>query len=862
MTAVILQARLDSSRLPGKALLDLGGKPVILRVMENLKNVPVDEYVLACDRDSFQQLSPLAGEAGFKCIPGPKEDVLGRFALVINTIKADIIVRATGDNPFLFSDAAAESLARFKELGREGTVDYFTYTGLPHGSGVEILSASAVLKASGKSFSAYEREHVGPALYLHKNEYNCIFEKAPEKWFYPDLRTTIDTSADYSRASRVAGFLAEENQPFPVFSSDIIRLFDFVLRPVIFIPAANKNSGTGHLRRTFSAVLKLSRFWNCFILIRDYGQKKTVDEKVLSVLFSYPEDDRRFLEKKIRADFLSENDPVVIYRIVLDNFNTKKDEMLRFLKTAPVIAVDEGGEGRAMADYVFDVIPSLRNAPGVKKFPGNSRKAIFEANRFSPSCVPLPPLSQDNKQSSNEKVKTVLVVAGGADEAGISLPYGKWFASCGFTTTVVSAVDFANQCLKTIRNIPCLSQKLKEYDLVATHFGFTAFEALASGCRVVLFAPSGYHKKLAVAYGFPLLPDLKLSGKPEILRRFVESLSPVPPVRGACAGYINKNRASEDYASALSILLTGKSYDCACCGHKFSGKETDLQRNKPSGFRFPEKTVMFCPRCGNPCIRYSLHPKKSYQREYFFSEYEKQYGKTYLEDFESIRCTGIRRMREISMAVGKSMRYISSNGEKKILDVGCAFGPFLSAANDMGWKPFGTDISSEAVKYVKENLHFPAVVSNFPAIDFSGTDFPSSFHSVTFWYVIEHFENIPEVFKKVNEILLPGGILAISTPSCTGISARKNKRDFFLASPQDHFSIWCPKTAKKLLKGFGFRVVKIVITGHHPERFPSRFVPGFLKGFYTLICGFVSRVFKLGDTFEIYAEKMKTEKTK
>ena len=115
------------------ALLDLGGKPVISRVMENLRNVDADEYVLACDYDSFQKLSPLAEEAGFKCISGPKEDVLERFALVIREIKADIIVRATGDNPFLDLEA--------------GDPLYRAILG------VERMSAGALLKAAGKSGS-------------------------------------------------------------------------------------------------------------------------------------------------------------------------------------------------------------------------------------------------------------------------------------------------------------------------------------------------------------------------------------------------------------------------------------------------------------------------------------------------------------------------------------------------------------------------------------------------------------------------------------------------------------------------------------------------------------------------------------
>ncbi len=866
MTAVVLQARLDSTRLPGKALLDLGGKPVISRVMENLRNVDADEYVLACDYDSFQKLSPLAEEAGFKCISGPKEDVLERFALVIREIKADIIVRATGDNPFLFADAAAASVSRFKELCRTQNADYFTYTGLPHGSGVEIMSAGALLKAAGKSGSPYEREHVGPSLYLHKDEYTCIFEKAPEQWFHPDLRTTIDTARDYSRACRVADFVISEKQTFPFLSSDITGVFDFVLRPVVFVPASGKNCGTGHLRRTFSSVLDLRRSWNCFIYIPGLEKDVSVKKKISALLMSFPEDDRNFLEKKICAAIPLGDEKDAVYRFVLDNFRTTKEEMLFFLKRAPVIAVDEGGDGRVLADYVFDVIPSLRNAPGKNISAGNMKKALAEPNRFSPGCVPLPENPGSRKTVPGRKVVSVLVVAGGADEAGEAVPYGKWFASCGFKTTVVSSSGFPAPGLKVVGYIHDLSSELKNYDLVATHFGFAAFEALASGCQVALFAPTKYHEKISRAYGFPVLPELRFSAEPEMLRRFVDRLPDVPPVRGACAGYLKKEYSGETYSAAVSALLSGKSFNCAFCGSKFTGGGTGVgvpSQNKPRGFRFGGKTVQACPRCGTMGIRYSLYPEKKYRKEYFFGEYEKQYGKTYLQDFESIRRTGMRRMKEISKAAGKSVPGFSSSCEKNILDVGCAFGPFLSAAAASGWKPFGTDISGEAVKYVREHLCFPAVTASFPDFDPSsepeGKSFPALFTAVTFWYVIEHFENLPDVFKKVKELLVPGGILAVSTPSCAGISARRNKRGFFEASPSDHFSVWDPLLIKKQLKAFGFRVVKIVVTGHHPERFPCGSLPGFLKRVYLPLCALISRILKLGDTFEIYAEKMKTE---
>jgi spore coat polysaccharide biosynthesis protein SpsF (cytidylyltransferase family) len=132
MTVVVVQSRLGSTRLPQKGLLDLGGQPVIARVLQTMKHVKADAYYLATDFDSCSRLAPVATDCGWECFAGSTDDVLSRFCRIAEKTDADIIVRATGDNPFLFYDAAEASVVRFNELSEKGRVDYFTYSGLPH----------------------------------------------------------------------------------------------------------------------------------------------------------------------------------------------------------------------------------------------------------------------------------------------------------------------------------------------------------------------------------------------------------------------------------------------------------------------------------------------------------------------------------------------------------------------------------------------------------------------------------------------------------------------------------------------------------------------------------------------------------
>jgi spore coat polysaccharide biosynthesis protein SpsF len=232
-SAVVLQARLDSSRLPGKALLPLGGRPLLYRVMEALRRIPAAAYILASPEDCAGQFIPLAEEAGFSFCPGPKEDVLGRYCLAIRRFSISRVIRATADNPFVFTDAARAINGEAQSLG----ADYAGYGGLPYGAGVESVSARALLRAERESPPALvspprpgpapagpahpaggpalppEREHVCPYLYNHPELFLLHRPLAPRIWQGPSLRLSVDTREDYDRAVLLWDTLAGGSSP-------------------------------------------------------------------------------------------------------------------------------------------------------------------------------------------------------------------------------------------------------------------------------------------------------------------------------------------------------------------------------------------------------------------------------------------------------------------------------------------------------------------------------------------------------------------------------------------------------------------------------------------------------------------------
>ena len=207
VSALVLQARLDSKRLPYKSMLPLGGRPFIFRVMEAFGFSPWKEKILACPEDSVSVFAPLAEEAGFTLVSGPKDDVLARYCLVIRRCGAERIVRATGDNPFVFIDAAAALNREAFELG----ADYAGYNGMPYGAGVESIASGALLRAEREaadiSEDSAEREHVCPYLYKHPELFSLHRPLAPKRWQGQELRITVDTQEDYERAQALYGEL-------------------------------------------------------------------------------------------------------------------------------------------------------------------------------------------------------------------------------------------------------------------------------------------------------------------------------------------------------------------------------------------------------------------------------------------------------------------------------------------------------------------------------------------------------------------------------------------------------------------------------------------------------------------------------
>ena len=206
--AVFLQVRINSTRLPGKAVKHIYKEITAAGcAMMQLKKVKADFHVLLTDEKSSRILKKEADLYGFDLFAGDEKNVLNRFTSAAHFYKADTLIRATGDNPFVFYEKAEKILA----LHIKRRADHSIFTGMPLGAGVEVVEADALYSAESSINSSYDREHVTPYIYNHPEIFILNHIQSEADAFYPEGRITMDTENDYKYLCKAAEELTAEN---------------------------------------------------------------------------------------------------------------------------------------------------------------------------------------------------------------------------------------------------------------------------------------------------------------------------------------------------------------------------------------------------------------------------------------------------------------------------------------------------------------------------------------------------------------------------------------------------------------------------------------------------------------------------
>jgi len=194
----IIQARMESKRLPGKSMLPLAGKPLLHHVIQNTIAIEgISKVVLATSKAKENlPLIELAESLGIGIFVGSPDNVLERYYLASEQFGGDFIVRATGDNPFADPEYAAMAVA----IAIESKADLCSISNIPLGTAVEVIKREALVEAFKNSDKPYQFEHVTP--YIKKNNELFHIERHSVNFENPfeNLRLTVDTPEDYELA--------------------------------------------------------------------------------------------------------------------------------------------------------------------------------------------------------------------------------------------------------------------------------------------------------------------------------------------------------------------------------------------------------------------------------------------------------------------------------------------------------------------------------------------------------------------------------------------------------------------------------------------------------------------------------------
>jgi spore coat polysaccharide biosynthesis protein SpsF len=216
----IVQARMGSSRLPGKVLEPVAGHPMLWHIVDRLRRAPgVAEVIVATSTsESDVALKALCATIGVTCFAGSELDVLDRFYRAAESGAADPVLRITADCPFVDPELVGKVLALYQRGGYDytaaatGCVAFYD-DGLkyPDGLDVECFSFEVLARAHSETSVRSDREHVTPYLYRSK-KFRVGLVPAEGDW--GKLRWTVDHAADLELVRQVYDALYRPDRAF------------------------------------------------------------------------------------------------------------------------------------------------------------------------------------------------------------------------------------------------------------------------------------------------------------------------------------------------------------------------------------------------------------------------------------------------------------------------------------------------------------------------------------------------------------------------------------------------------------------------------------------------------------------------
>lgn len=200
---IVIQARFNSTRLPGKAMLPIADLPMISYLIRRLKVLHNSCNLVLSTGDNHNNhvIEKCAIDAGIPVCRGPEDDVLSRYIMCLESFPAQLVARVTGDNP-LTDPSLIDNLL---EAHSSVSYDYAqSFKGFPKGMGVDIFTCETLLILSQKANTPYEREHINEYILKNRTKFK-IYKAKPSLLLNneEEISCTVDTQNEFQQVKKL-----------------------------------------------------------------------------------------------------------------------------------------------------------------------------------------------------------------------------------------------------------------------------------------------------------------------------------------------------------------------------------------------------------------------------------------------------------------------------------------------------------------------------------------------------------------------------------------------------------------------------------------------------------------------------------
>lgn len=218
-----IEARMTSSRLPGKVLLLAAGKPMLEHLVNRLRAVPsLDGIVLATTVNATDdELEEFSRRVGIDCYRGSEDDVMARVIGAAESASADVVVEITGDCPIIDPQIVEQTIRMFK-ADQADYVSNVQIRSYPDGMDTQVFRLATLQRSAAMTDDVLDHEHVTLHIRNHPEIFSHVHLVAPPEIHWPELGLTLDEPKDYELLKKIIEYFEPTN---PLFSClDVVRL--------------------------------------------------------------------------------------------------------------------------------------------------------------------------------------------------------------------------------------------------------------------------------------------------------------------------------------------------------------------------------------------------------------------------------------------------------------------------------------------------------------------------------------------------------------------------------------------------------------------------------------------------------------